>query len=62
MKDFAPEQEIRVLGDGAVDWGRVFDLCERFQHPEWYIVEQESQTATPFESAKLSLQYLKGLG
>jgi sugar phosphate isomerase/epimerase len=61
MKDYDSEQEIRVLGDGAVDWGRVIDLCERFQHPEWYIVEQESQTATPFESAKLSLQYLRGL-
>jgi sugar phosphate isomerase/epimerase len=62
MKDYAAEQEIRVLGDGEVDWDRVFDLCDRFQHPEWYIVEQESQTETPFESAKLSLQYLKGLG
>ena len=61
LKDYAPEKEIRVLGDGQVDWGRVFDLCQRFQQPEWYIVEQESQTTTPFESARLSLQYLKGM-
>ena len=61
LKDYAAEAEVRVLGDGQVDWERVFDLCERFQDPAWYIVEQESQTATPFEGAKLSLQYLLGL-
>jgi sugar phosphate isomerase/epimerase len=61
MKDYAAEKEIRVLGDGQVDWEKVFDFCDRYQQPEWYIVEQESQTDTPFESAKLSLQYLRGL-
>jgi sugar phosphate isomerase/epimerase len=62
LKDYAPEQELGVLGDGRVDWGRVFDLCDRFQNPEWYIVEQGSQSTSPFDSAGFSLQYLRGMG
>ena len=61
LKDYAADKEIHTLGEGEVDWPRVFDLCVRFQETEWFIVEQENQTDNPFDSAKLSLQYLQGL-
>ena len=51
------------VGEGDVDWKRVFELCEKPGGTEWYIVEQEGYgKTTPLESVKLCVQNLRKMG
>ncbi|GAB6166841.1 sugar phosphate isomerase/epimerase [Thermostilla marina] len=52
------------VGDGDVDWPRVFHLCETVGGTEWYIVEQEqyAEGVSPLESVKKCFQNLKRMG
>ena len=47
------------VGEGEVDWDKVFDLCETVGGTEWYIVEHESDPKTPIESVRKCLVNLK---
>ena len=63
LKEYSAKDEWVTIGKGDVDWGKVFDLCERLHHPEWYIVEQEeSEVHGPMACAQASLEYLRGMG
>jgi len=58
----AADKEALAVGDGDVDWTRVFDLCERLHDPEWYVVEQACEAYMPMECAEISLRNLREMG
>ncbi|MCS7238852.1 MAG: sugar phosphate isomerase/epimerase [Thermoguttaceae bacterium] len=51
-----------VIGEGEVDWGKVFGLCETVGGTEWYIVEQESYRFPPLEAIRRCRENLKKMG
>lgn len=52
-----------VIGEGQVDWKRVFQLCETIGGTEWYIVEQEAYgQGTPLQAVQRCLENLKKMG
>ncbi|MDY0169541.1 MAG: sugar phosphate isomerase/epimerase [Thermoguttaceae bacterium] len=51
-----------AVGEGEVDWKRVFQICETVGGTEWYIVEQEAYDAEPLESVRRCLQNLRKMG
>jgi sugar phosphate isomerase/epimerase len=62
LKEYSATNPKALLGEGDVDWGRVFQLCETIGGAEWYIVEQESYAYPPLECVDRCLQALKGMG
>jgi sugar phosphate isomerase/epimerase len=52
LKAFSSVNENALIGEGEMDWGRFFSLCETVGGTEWYIVEQERYPLTPIESAR----------
>lgn len=51
------------IGEGQVDWKRLFQLCETVGGTEWYIVEQESYgQRTPLQTVQRCLENLKKMG
>jgi sugar phosphate isomerase/epimerase len=59
MKDYAPDNEKVLLGEGKIDWREVTQLAESVGGIEWYIVEQESYPYEPLESVRRSQENLK---
>lgn len=49
------------VGQGNLNWDRVLQAC-RNVGVEWYIVEQDTCYRDPFESLKISLDFLKARG
>lgn len=62
LKEFDPENEKVLIGEGKVDWNEIFSLCESVGGTEWYIVEQEAYPTTPLEGVEKCLQYLRSIG
>lgn len=62
LKDygFSPENrpEFREVGQGNLDWSRILPAAER-AGCEWFIVEQDTCAGDPFESLRLSYDYLR---
>lgn len=51
------------LGEGLVDFAAIVEVLRDVNYQGWFIVEtDETQKATPLESAVISRNYLKGLG
>ncbi|MDZ7620715.1 MAG: sugar phosphate isomerase/epimerase, partial [Patescibacteria group bacterium] len=50
------------VGEGAVDWERVFRICESVGGTEWYIVEQEAYSGGPLDSVRKCLENLRKMG
>lgn len=44
-----------VLGEGDVDWQKVFTICETTGGTEWYIVEHERSAGDPLDNVKRCL-------
>lgn len=61
VKEYAADNDTVVVGEGDVDWRRVFDVCESVGGTEWYIVEQESYAFTPMECVRKCLENLRGM-
>jgi sugar phosphate isomerase/epimerase len=61
MKDYDPDEEDIILGEGKMDWQSVISACETVGGTEWYIIEQESYPYPPMECVERSLQALKKL-
>ncbi|MEK3712481.1 sugar phosphate isomerase/epimerase family protein [Paenibacillus sp. FSL R7-0333] len=61
IKDFGANQEETDLGKGEVDFRSVFEIAEQ-SGILYYIVEQEAYEVSSLESAKLALDYFRGLG
>ena len=52
-----------AVGEGAVDWERVFKICETTGGTEWYIVEQEGYgDMTPMQSVRKCIENLRKMG
>ena len=62
LKEYSATDPKALLGEGDVDWGEVFQLCETIGNTEWYIVEQESYAYAPIECVDRCLQALKAMG
>ncbi|MDD4797826.1 MAG: sugar phosphate isomerase/epimerase [Eubacteriales bacterium] len=65
FKDMAydPQQKKGVfaeIGQGNMDWPRILKACKK-AGVRWYIVEQDTCPGDPFDSLKISLDYLHGL-
>ncbi len=51
-----------AVGEGDVDWERIFELCETVGGTEWYIVEQEAYDTEPLESVRRCLENIRKMG
>jgi len=49
------------VGEGNLNWPAILDAC-REAGVVWYIVEQDTCQRSPFESLKISLENLRGMG
>jgi sugar phosphate isomerase/epimerase len=62
LKDYAVDAEGKVVyaevGRGNLDWDRIIPAAEK-SGCRWFIVEQDVCPVDPFESLKLSWEYLK---
>ncbi len=64
LKDMVGEGDGRTfaeVGEGKIDFAAIFAAAEA-QGAAWYIVEQDTCQRPSLESAKLSLENLKGWG
>ena len=66
LKDRAPspadeECPFAEVGQGILDWDGIFAAAPN-AGVEWYFVEQDLWTRPPLESARMSLDFLKGRG
>ncbi len=59
VKDFDPDNEDVLVGDGVADWNTIFNLCEDIGGTEWYIVEQEHYPVPPMEAVEKCLANTK---
>jgi sugar phosphate isomerase/epimerase len=62
VKEYSATNEKALIGEGDVDWGTIFRLCETIGNTEWYIVEQESYAFSPMECVERCLQNMKAMG
>jgi sugar phosphate isomerase/epimerase len=62
LKEHSATNEKALIGEGDVDWERVFNLCETVGGTRWYIVEQESYAYSPLECVDRCLRNLREMG
>jgi sugar phosphate isomerase/epimerase len=62
LKEYSATNDKALIGEGDVDWPRLFQLCETIGGTEWYIVEQESYAFPPLECVDRCLQILRKMG
>jgi sugar phosphate isomerase/epimerase len=55
VKDFDPDNEDVLVGEGVADWSTIFNLCEEVGGTEWYIIEQEHYPVPPMEAVEKCL-------
>jgi len=64
LKDyvFLPEGKptFGEIGRGTLDWKRILTVAEK-AGTEWLVVEQDTCPGDPFDSVKISFDYLRGL-
>lgn len=52
-----------IVGEGGIDWKRVFEACETVGQTRWYVVEHEDSTRMPaMEAVKKCLDNLRAMG
>ncbi len=63
IKDMADDEErsFAEVGEGILDWSAIFDAAEA-GGLDWYIVEQDTCSGPPLESARLSFENLRKWG
>lgn len=62
LKEYSGSYDKALIGEGDVNWKRVFGLCEISGGTEWYIVEQENYALPPLECVRKCLENLKKMG
>jgi len=64
IKEHSDTNDKALVGEGDVDWPRVFQLCETVGNTEWYIVEYERVTepAETLKAVEGCLRNLKKMG
>jgi sugar phosphate isomerase/epimerase len=50
-----------VVGEGEVDWDRVFEICESVGGTQWYIIEHERGAGDPLENVRRCMQNVQKL-
>jgi len=50
------------IGEGTVDWKRVFELCETVGGTEWYVVEHEVGSAEDLRGIEACIKNLRKMG
>jgi len=63
LNDHAPGKRGVLLGEGVVDWKRLFETAETVGGLEFYIIEQESypEGMSPMEAVERCLQHFRRL-
>ena len=62
LKEYSSSNDKALIGEGEVQWEKVFEISESTGDTEWYIVEQESYAYPPLECVDRCLQNLKKMG
>jgi sugar phosphate isomerase/epimerase len=62
VKDYDPDDEGALVGEGVVPWEEVFALCESSAGTEWYIVEHEVYPYPPMECVRRCLENMREMG
>ena len=62
LKEFSATNDKALIGEGDVDWERLFTLCETIGATEWYIVEHETYAYPPLECVVRCLQAVRKMG
>jgi len=62
VKEYDPQDDGTLVGDGVVPWAEVFALCESTAGTEWYIVEHEVYPVPPMDCVRICLENLKEMG
>jgi len=62
IKDFDPDDDGALVGDGVAPWEEIFELCETSGGTEWYIVEHEVYPVSPMECVQRCLENMKKMG
>lgn len=57
----AKTQMMTEVGMGNLNWPRIIEACKA-AGVEWYLVERDSGELDPFESLKISLDFLRTMG
>ncbi|MBN1506616.1 MAG: sugar phosphate isomerase/epimerase [Sedimentisphaerales bacterium] len=60
VKDFRKGQPDPVVGEGEVDWPKMFRICEGAGGTEWYIIEDESRDNV-MQRVKMDIENLRKL-
>ena len=50
------------IGEGKVDWKRIFELCETVGGTEWYVVEYEVGSADKLDGVEACIKNLRKMG
>lgn len=61
LKEFG-DAENAAIGDGEVNWDKVFEACDSLHPVEWYVVEQCPPEGIGFDVARRSLEALRAMG
>lgn len=62
LKEYSQDHKTALIGEGKVDWQKVFQLCETVGATQWYIVEQESYAFAPMECVRKCRENLRKMG
>jgi len=62
LKEYSATNDKAIIGEGEVEWDRLFELCEGVGGTEWYIVEQETHAYPPLECVARCLDNLHKMG
>lgn len=59
VREYSPERETVLLGEGVVNWKEVLAFCEQEPSIEWLIVEQEHSIDPPLAACRTCLETLR---
>lgn len=62
VKEFSADKPTAAVGEGSVNWAKLFDILEKETAIKWYVVEQEKFEIGPMESAKTCIENIRKLG
>jgi len=62
LKEWTDDPKGALIGEGKIDWPKVFDLCESVGGTQWYIVEQEQYPYPPMVCARKCLDNIRNMG
>ena len=61
LKDYGGPPD-SVIGEGKADWKTIFDLVEKKQNTEWFVVEEGGKDGTGYDICARSLAALHKMG